>query len=128
MSRELRVLLVEDVEHDAELLLRELDRGGFVVTSERVETAAGLTDALARGVWDVVVSDYMMPGQTGLDIAREVAAVRADLPVIIFSGHIDEDLRRKARELGVRQLLGKLDAPDELTEAIDRLTSNAEAH
>ena len=41
----------------------------------------------------------------------------------LFTGHIDDELRRKARELGVRQLLGKLDAADELTEAIDRLTA-----
>ncbi len=60
-GRPLRVLLVEDVETDAELVLRELQRGGFAVTSERVETAAALTEALARGPWDVVVSDYSLP-------------------------------------------------------------------
>jgi DNA-binding NarL/FixJ family response regulator len=70
-----------------------------------------------------VVSDYIMPGMTGLDIAREVAAIRPGLPVLLFSGHIDEELRRKARDLGVRELLGKLDAADELTEAIARLTA-----
>ena len=73
--------------------------------------------------YDVVVTDYIMPGMSGLDVAREVAAIRPDLPVMLFSGHIDDELRRKARELGVRQLLGKLDAADELTEAIDRLTA-----
>jgi two-component system, cell cycle sensor histidine kinase and response regulator CckA len=68
-----------------------------------------------------------MPGLSGLDVAREAAAVRPDLPVVIFSGHIDDQLRSKARELGVRQLLGKLDAPDELLEAIDRLTADGDS-
>src|SRR5262249_30233030 len=62
-------------------------------------------------------------GTSGLDVAREVAALRPGLPVVLFSGHIDEELRRKARELGVRELLGKLDAADELIHAIDRLAA-----
>lgn len=46
-----------------------------------------------------------------------------NLPVLLFSGHIDEELRRRARELGVRELLGQLDAADELIHAIDRLAA-----
>jgi Response regulator containing CheY-like receiver, AAA-type ATPase, and DNA-binding domains len=104
-------------------MVRSLSRRGYRVSGySRPEEALHAVREQPRS-YDVVVSDYIMPGMTGLDIAREVAAIRPDLPVLLFSGHIDEELRRKARELGVRQLLGKLDAADELTEAIDRLTA-----
>lgn len=119
------VLFLDDSEALVSAMVRSLSRRGYRVSG--YSTPEGALDAL-RGQprsYDVVVSDYIMPGMTGLDIAREVAAIRPDLPMVLFSGHIDEELRHKARELGVRQLLGKLDAADELTEAIDRLTAAA---
>jgi PAS domain S-box-containing protein len=121
------VLFLDDNETLVSAMVRSLSRRGYRVSgySSPEEALQALREKPRS--YDVVVTDYMMPGRSGLDVARAVAAVRPDLPVIIFSGHIDEDLRRRARELGVRQLLGKLDAPDELTEAIDRLTSNAAA-
>jgi PAS domain S-box-containing protein len=122
------VLFLDDNETLVSAMVRSLLRRGYRVSGySSPEEALQAVREKPRS-YDVVVTDYVMPGRSGLDIAREVAAVRPDLPVIIFSGHIDEDLRRRARELGVRQLLGKLDAPDELTEAIDRLTSGAAAN
>jgi PAS domain S-box-containing protein len=121
------VLFLDDNETLVSAMVRSLSRRGYRVSGySSPEEALQAVREKPRS-YDVVVTDYMMPGRSGLDVAREVAAVRPDLPVIIFSGHIDEDLRRRARELGVRQLLGKLDAPDELTEAIDRLTAGAAA-
>jgi CheY-like chemotaxis protein len=61
MSTPLRVLVVEDSEDDAALLLRELRRGGYDVTHERVDTASGMSAALDRQAWDLVVSDHSMP-------------------------------------------------------------------
>ena len=121
------VLFLDDSEALVSAMVRSLSRRGYRVSGYNSPEAAlsALRDQ-ARS-FDVVVSDYIMPGMTGLDIAREVGAIRADLPVLLFSGHIDDELRRKARELGVRQLLGKLDAADELTEAIDRLTATRPA-
>ena len=122
------VLFLDDNETLVSAMVRSLSRRGYRVSGySSPEEALQAVREKPRS-YDVVVSDYMMPGCSGLDVAREVAAVRPDLPVIIFSGHIDEELRRRARELGVRQLLGKLDAPNELTEAIDRLTAGAAAH
>ena len=121
------VLFLDDNETLVSAMVRSLSRRGYRVSGySSPEEALQAVREKPRS-YDVVVTDYMMPGRSGLDVARAVAAVRPDLPVIIFSGHIDEDLRRRARELGVRQLLGKLDAPDELTEAIDRLTAGAAA-
>jgi PAS domain S-box-containing protein len=117
------VLFLDDSEALVSAMVRSLSRRGYRVSGySRPEEALHALREKPR-TYDVVVSDYIMPGMSGLDVAREVAAIRPDLPVVLFSGHIDDELRRKARELGVRQLLGKLDAADELTEAIDRLTA-----
>jgi PAS domain S-box-containing protein len=117
------VLFLDDSEALVSAMVRSLSRRGYRVSGySRPEEALQALREQPRS-YDVVVSDYIMPGMTGLDIAREVAAIRPELPVLLFSGHIDEELRRKARDLGVRELLGKLDAADELTEAIDRLTA-----
>jgi PAS domain S-box-containing protein len=121
------VLFLDDSEALVSAMVRSLSRRGYRVSGySRPEEALHALREQPRS-YDVVVSDYIMPGMTGLDMAREVAAIRSDLPVLLFSGHIDEELRRKARELGVRELLGKLDAADELTEAIARLTATRPA-
>uniref|UniRef100_A0A832M288 Response regulator n=1 Tax=Oscillatoriales cyanobacterium SpSt-402 TaxID=2282168 RepID=A0A832M288_9CYAN len=62
MSDPLTVLMVEDSEDDALLVLRELRRGGFEVTWERVQTANALRTALVNRRWDVIISDYRLPG------------------------------------------------------------------
>ena len=61
MDHPLRVLLVEDSDVDAKLVLRELKRGGFEVEAERVETQEQMSAALERVTWDVVLCDYNMP-------------------------------------------------------------------
>jgi len=116
------VLFLDDNEALVFAMVRSLSRRGYRVSGYSSAEKALPALREAPQSYDVVVSDYLMSGLSGLDVAREAAAVRPDLPVVIFSGHIDDELRRKARALGVRQLLGKLDAPDELLETIDRLT------
>jgi PAS domain S-box-containing protein len=121
------VLFVDDNEALVSAMVRTLSRRGYRVSGYSAPQEALQAVRDKPRSYDVVVSDYMMPGMSGLEVAREVAAVRPELPVILFSGHIDEELRRRAGEVGVRELLGKLDAPDELTAAIDRLTAGATA-
>ena len=70
MTTPLRVLIVEDSEADAELLLRELRRGGYAPEFERVETPEGLDAALTRQPWDLIVSDYAMPHFNGLQALK----------------------------------------------------------
>ena len=62
MGRPLRVLIVEDREPDAAMLVRELKRGGYDLTYERVETEPDMTSALTHKTWDLVLSDYALPG------------------------------------------------------------------
>ena len=61
MPTPIRLLLVEDSSDDAELILRALDRGGYPATVTRVEDGAQMEAALARGPWDLVISDHSLP-------------------------------------------------------------------
>jgi signal transduction histidine kinase len=90
MDKPLRAIFVEDCEEDGLLLARELSKGGFTLSSERVDSAAGLRGALERGEWDLIVSDHSMPGFSGLDALRIVRERNADVPFIFVSGTIDE--------------------------------------
>src|SRR3954452_18712912 len=91
MGTPLRALIVEDVEPDAVLLLRELKRGGFDVISERVDTADAMRAALSAKTWDIVLSDHSIPGFGAL-MALEVLRERGlDLPFIVTSGSVGED-------------------------------------
>ncbi len=61
MNKPLRVLIVEDAEDDALLVVRELERGGYDTTFERVETAEAMTAALEKQAWDIIIADYRLP-------------------------------------------------------------------
>jgi len=90
MGKPLRAIFVEDSPEDGLLLARELRDGGFALSSERVDSAAGLRSALESGEWDLIVSDHSMPGFSGLDALRIVRERNADVPFIFVSGTIDE--------------------------------------
>ncbi|HEY2365613.1 MAG TPA: response regulator, partial [Polyangiaceae bacterium] len=124
MKKPLRVLLVEDSEEDAELVLRELRRG-FDVTFERVQTADDMSVALERA-WDVIVSDYSMPRFTGPDAYQVLRGKGSDVPFIIASGTIGEDVAIAAMKMGVSDYLlkGKL---ARLVPAIERELREAES-
>jgi two-component system cell cycle sensor histidine kinase/response regulator CckA len=105
--RALRVLVVEDSEADAGLLVRQLERDGYRPAWLRVASAADLTAALAGQLWDLVLSDYAMPGFGGLDALRIVKASDVDLPFILVSGTIGEDLAVAAMKAGAHDYLLK---------------------
>ncbi|HEY6722534.1 MAG TPA: ATP-binding protein, partial [Polyangiaceae bacterium] len=107
MGKTLRTLLVEDVERDALLLVRELERGGFEVSFERVDTAEGLASALDRQSWDVVVSDYTMPRFSAPQALALVRERRLDLPFIIVSGTVDEETAVGAIRAGAHDFMAK---------------------
>ena len=122
--RSLRALFVDDSEEDVELLLRELRRAEFAVTSRRVWTGDALIAALAEP-WDLVLSDWTMPGFNGLDAYRIVRERDDDLPFIIVSGTIDEGLAVAAMKAGVHDFVSK-DKVARLLPAIDRELREAE--
>src|SRR5262245_31170437 len=90
LSAPLTVLLVEESVADSELVVRELERSGFVVTNERVTTPAALESALTKQAWDVVISDYALPAISGLAVVEAVRVHQSGAPVVLISGVVDE--------------------------------------
>jgi signal transduction histidine kinase len=122
--RSLRLLIIEDCEADALLVLRELRRGGFEVTHSRVDTEDGLREAL-RQPWDVILSDYAMPclsGQIALSVVRELAPLT---PFVVLSGSIGEEAAVALLSAGASDYLLK-DRTSRLCSAIDRALREAD--
>ncbi|HWM87823.1 MAG TPA: histidine kinase dimerization/phospho-acceptor domain-containing protein, partial [Kofleriaceae bacterium] len=107
MTQTLRVLLVEDSEDDAELLLRELRRGGHDPRWQRVDTREGLEAALDGEVWDAVFADYSMPRFSAPEAFAMVKARGLDVPFIIVSGTVGEEAAVAAMKSGVHDYLLK---------------------
>jgi len=125
MGENLRLLIIEDSPEDTELLLRELKRCGFETEWQRVDTAEGMTHALEQGSWDLIISDYFMPGFSGLDALR-IAKEKADcLPFIICSGKLGETAAVEAMLAGADDYLLK-DNFSRLSSAITRAMVEAE--
>ena len=107
MNRPLRVLVIEDVESDALLLLHELKRGGFDVTFERVETAGAMIAALEQRRWDVVISDYSLPHFSALVALALVKERKLEVPFIVVSGTVSEDTAVEAMRAGAHDFMAK---------------------
>ena len=91
MNTPLRVLIVEDSESDAGLIVRRLQQAGYDLVHERVETAGAMRTALAQPDWDIVLADYKMPQFSASAALEILKASGRDLPFIIVSGTIGEE-------------------------------------
>ena len=107
VRRALRVLLVEDSDDDAQLLTGELRHGGYDPDLLRVDTAEAMSAALTRQSWDVVISDYSLPrfnGRAALELLRRTGL---DLPFIIVTGTIGEDVAVNVMKAGAHDYIIK---------------------
>jgi signal transduction histidine kinase len=125
LSQALRVLLIEDSEDDADLLTLALRRGGYEVSCERVHTPEAMQMALQAGGWDVVISDYVMPRFNGVDALKLLQARGVDIPFIVVSGHIGEELAVAAMKAGADDYVMK-DKLARLVPAVARELREAE--
>jgi two-component system, cell cycle sensor histidine kinase and response regulator CckA len=107
MSEAIRVLMVEDSEDDATLIVRELHRGGYELTFTRVDSAETMHAALMRERWDLVICDYSLPHFTGLDALKLLRASGAGAPFIFVSGTIGEDTAVAALKQGAQDYVLK---------------------
>ncbi|MBL8955123.1 MAG: response regulator [Myxococcaceae bacterium] len=108
-SAELDVLFVEDSEDDAELIARELRRGGFAPKWERVDSVEGLRDALKRRRWQIVVSDNAGPQLDAMNALAAIDELAPGLPLLVVSGKITPDFAVKAMKAGAADCIPKDD-------------------
>ncbi|MCW5633831.1 MAG: response regulator [Rubrivivax sp.] len=101
-----RLLHLEDSELDHALALAYLERAGLRVESRRVESRDEFTRALDEA-WDVVLSDYNLPGYSGLQALADLRERGLDLPFILVSGQIGEDTAVEAMRNGAADYLLK---------------------
>ncbi|MCX7143649.1 MAG: PAS domain S-box protein [Proteobacteria bacterium] len=115
-----RVLYVDDDEAIVYLMTRLLERRGYRVsgyTDPREALAAVRADP---DQFDLTVTDYNMPGMSGLEVVRALREIRADLPIVMASGYITEELRVEAHAAGVSELVFKPNTIDDLCDAVER--------
>lgn len=107
MSRPLRLLLIEDSDDDATLLLEELRRGGFSVESTRVESAEQLRGALPDNDFDIAISDYLLPQFSAPAALEIIKSTGRDIPFIVVSGAVTERMIIDAMRTGARDYVMK---------------------
>lgn len=119
MTAALKILLVEDSENDAELLLHAIVRAGYKPSARRVETASQMEEALSQDSWDMIISDYVLPQFSGLEALKVLQRKGLDVPFIIVSGKIGEEVAIEALKAGAHDYLLK-DRLTRLGPAIER--------
>lgn len=115
-----RVAVVDDTEHVREMLVSMLVLDGFDVVGE----GSNGDDAvkLAAGVGpDVLVMDYSMPGEDGINAARKVMEVVPNQAIILYTAYLDDALRQAAESAGVALCVGKVDGLETLERSISEL-------
>jgi signal transduction histidine kinase len=107
VNAHVRLLLVEDNEDDAELILSELRRRGHDPEATRVDCLADLRRAFESGSWDCVLSDFSLPTCNGLDVLRAVRERDPDVPFLFVSGSIGEEVAVAAMRAGAHDYILK---------------------
>ncbi|MFT3720618.1 ATP-binding protein [Pseudorhodoferax sp.] len=115
------VMYVDDDEALVFMVRRLLDRRGFRVTGFTDPHAAAAALRENPQAWDLVVTDYNMPGYCGVDLVREARGIRADLPVALASGYVTAEIEREALAEGARALIHKPNDVQELCATVQRL-------
>ena len=125
MDKPLRVLIVEDKADDAEIILRELKRGGYTVNWKRVESGDEMRAALEAESWNLILSDHRLPKFSSGKALVVLQEFGADIPFIIVSGSIGEDMAVAAMRTGAHDYIikGKY---ARLVPAIERELAEAE--
>ena len=121
----LRLLMIEDNPDDEALVLRAIRKGGFNIEHVRVENRDDLLTVLRNKDWDIVLSDYQMPEFNGLAALKIVKERSKDLPFIIVSGTIGEEVAVEAMRSGAQDYLMK-DNLTRLVPAIRRELADAD--
>jgi two-component system, cell cycle sensor histidine kinase and response regulator CckA len=125
MGIPLRVLMIEDSEDDAALVVRELRQGDFDVQFERVDESSALESVLEKQNWDLIISDFSMPHFSGTEALRLLRAKGCEKPFIFVSGTMGEDSAVAALRGGAQDYLMKTNLK-RLVPAVQRALQEAE--
>lgn len=115
----LNILIIEDSEDDALLMVNCFKRAGYALEFQRVENVDSTRQAMLAGHWDAILSDHSMPGFNALTALELMQDLHLDLPFIIVSGVIDEETAIAAMRAGAHDYLSK-DRLDRLVPAVER--------
>ncbi len=107
MDVPLRLLIIEDSDDDAALVVRELKRSGYEVAFKRVDTPEMLKSAIAGQDWDLAISDFSMPQFSGTDALKLVRSMGCEAPFIFVSGTMGEDTAVAALKEGAQDYIIK---------------------
>ena len=115
------VLYIDDDALIVSLMTRLLRRQGYQVTGYTNAAEAIAAFQVNPSHFDIVVTDYNMPGMSGIDVVRTLKSMRADLPIAMASGFLTEELRAEALAAGVVEVIHKTSSVDEFCNAVARL-------
>ena len=119
------VLYLDDDETLVFLVCRLLTRKGYTVTGLTDQTEAIEAVRSRPQAYNLFLTDYNMPGMSGLDVARAVMAINPALPVAVTSGYITDELQTDALAVGVREIVFKTDAVEEFCAVVARLVQQS---
>ena len=125
MGRKIRVLIVEDSQDDAMLLVRQLNKNLFETEFRIVDNQSDYTHALDDQEWDLILADYNLPQFTGIEAFRIFKERNSDIPFIMVSGAIGEEVAADAMREGIHDYVMK-DNADRLIPAIERELKEAQ--
>ena len=117
------ILYLDDDDTLVFLVRRLLERRGYKVTALTDQNEAIEAVRSQPAGFDLVMTDYNMPGMSGLEVARAVLAISPDLPVALASGYITDELQAEALAAGVREVVFKTDAVEAFCEVVARLVT-----
>lgn len=106
-SRHVRLLHIEDCENDHVLIVGQIQRAGYTVTTRRVDSLRDLRTALTTATWDIIVSDYRLPGFDALATLAEVRAWGGPTPCVVISGTIGEETAVACMRAGAHDYIMK---------------------
>jgi DNA-binding NtrC family response regulator len=120
------VLIVEDVDDDAELIALQLHRSGFNVDYDRVDSLVALRGALAQPAWDLILTDYSMPGLSVTAVLRQIREQKVKVPCLLVSGTASDETALAAMKFGMADFVSKHNL-EELGPVVSRVLSQSAA-
>ena len=121
------LLYVDDEDALVLLATRSLSKLGYKVTGHTNPAKALQVFKENPGQFSAVVTDLSMPGMSGAELAREIVAIRPDIPVVMTSGYIRPEDEAEAQKIGIREMILKPDTIEELAKALHRVFSSPKA-